>query len=247
MNKVMSGSRGPGRNGQLVHPRWLPRARRLQQSPAKLQPPPDASHGMAPGHPFRAVHSQGQSLPWGTQVPRHQLAAPLGWAGGSQPGSPIPQPSRAPRRLMGSPEATEESRVLPKNPVSCRRISPGFCQVLVAQTCFQTPENRLDESCIPNGRREGEGGGGDGCRFKAERDLRVSFNYKAAAAGARKPASKQRGKQLFGGCRCQAQRAAPSPVPGELRRWGRTRRVGPAVPRQPCHVCQGSCPSHRPA
>lgn len=81
-------------------------------------------------------------IPGRSQMPRHQLTAPPGRTG-------FPQTTASPK---ASKCPTEKSAMAP--------------------TCSQTPENRLDGSCIPN--RGGWGGGGGS--LKAGRDLQVPLN-----------------------------------------------------------------------
>lgn len=106
-----------------------------------------ASHRMAPGHPSGAAHLEGKpSSLRDLRFPgTHSLPHRLGW--GVLAG--VPQP-------VGSPKVT-------KCPTEESAMAP---------TCSQTPENRLDESCIPNGGGRGGGGGS----LKAGRDFQVPLN-----------------------------------------------------------------------
>lgn len=107
-------------------------------------PDPSAvSYKVAPGPPLGTAHLEGKPSPLG------DLRCP-----GTNSGARAPT---APPGRMGFPQTVASPKAT-KCPTEKSAMAP---------TCSQTPENRLDGSCIPNGGGRGEGGGS----LKAGRDL----------------------------------------------------------------------------
>lgn len=107
----------------------------------------------------------------------------------------------------------------------------------MAQTCFQTPENRLDESCIPNGRREGEAGGG-GTAAASKRSETFGFHLitkqQQQERESQRANSEENSSLEAAGARHSGQ--PPAPSPGSCDVGGEHAGSAP-----PCHVSHATC------